>query len=118
MAIVNGISGSFIFTLLIVTVLAVIWAGCIFATRNNPSYSCLCALLICIPLLYRLGERIMFISQNGGMEGKDGYGSPLAFIIGMFMENAILVPYLILFVYGAIIWRKKYSVSRLTRVAN
>jgi len=60
----------------------------------------------------------MFISQNGGMEGKDGYGSPLAFIIGMFMENAILVPYLILFVYGAIIWRKKYSVSRLTRVAN
>ena len=91
----------------ILVVLAVIWLGCRFATKNNSLYACLCALVICFPLLYRLGERFFFIQLNGGMEGKDGFGSPLAFLIGMFFEGVLFVPFLILAIYGAILWRKK-----------
>ncbi len=33
--------------------------------------------------------RVQFIIENGGMEGPDGYGSPLAFLIGWIWEQAI-----------------------------
>ena len=37
---------------------------------------------------YQIIRRIIFVVQNGGMERADGYGSPLAFLLGLFFETA------------------------------
>ena len=44
------------------------------------------------PLLWRTGSRIMFVFENGGMERADGYGSPLAFLIGLVGEQLFFLP--------------------------
>lgn len=114
MLMVNVFTGSFIFASIIAIFLAITWLGCMFSTKNNPAYASLCAFAVCLPLFYRMGERVIFILENGGMEDKDGYGSPLAFIVGMFFEGIMLAPYLILAIMGAVLWRKMYTASRLT----
>jgi len=44
------------------------------------------------PLLWRTGSRIMFIIENGGMELRDGSGSPLAFLLGFVGELIFFIP--------------------------
>ena len=53
-----------------------------------------------LPLLYRTYKRVEFINENGGFERTDGYGSPLAFLIGMTFEQIFFIPLSILFVFG------------------
>ena len=36
-----------------------------------------------------LGLRVFFTIRNGGMEGPDGFGSPLAFLIGLAFEQML-----------------------------
>lgn len=46
-------------------------------------------------------RRIMFVIENQGMERADGFGSPLAFLIGLIFEQCFLfVPMTILFGLG------------------
>ncbi len=42
--------------------------------------------LLAVGLVF-LGLRVAFVVRNGGMEGPDGYGSPLAFLIGLAFEQ-------------------------------
>jgi hypothetical protein len=43
-------------------------------------------------LLWRTGNRILFVIENGGMERVDGFGSPLAFVIGVLGEQLFFIP--------------------------
>ena len=36
-----------------------------------------------------LGLRVFFTARNGGIEGPDGFGSPLAFLIGLAFEQML-----------------------------
>ena len=53
-----------------------------------------------LPLLYRTIQRILFVYENGGMERTDGYGSPMAFLLGLFFEQIFFIPLTVLFIYG------------------
>ena len=114
MLLVNIFTVNLVAVLILTLFLVVIWFGCISATRSNLAYSCLCAVVICLPLLYRFGERLVFIWANGGMDGEGDVDSPLAFVVGMFFENVILAPCVVLAIHGAFLWRKSIIVSRLT----
>lgn len=107
MLLVNMLMVNLFAVLTLILILILIWFGCISTTKNNPAHSCLCAIVICLLFLYRLGARLVFIQINGGMEGESGVGSPLAFIFGMFVESVIFVPFLVLAIYGAVLWLKK-----------
>jgi hypothetical protein len=43
------------------------------------------------PLLARTVQRVLFVIENGGMEQVDGYGSPLAFLIGLVGEQTFFM---------------------------
>ena len=44
--------------------------------------------------------RIDFVIENGGMERQDGYGSPLAFLLGLLSEQLFFIPLTITFYFG------------------
>ena len=52
--------------------------------------------LIALPWLAALAQtmrRITFVAREGGMEGADGAGSPMAFVLGMvFEQGLVLIP--------------------------
>ncbi len=48
--------------------------------------------LVWLLLLLQTIIRIEFVIENGGMERSDGYGSPLAFLIGLIGEQVFFVP--------------------------
>lgn len=54
------------------------------------------------PLLWRTGSRIMFVLENGGMERVDGFGSPLAFLIGLIGEQLFFMPLCFSILFGAL----------------
>lgn len=54
--------------------------------------SFLVAVVVWLPLLYQTIRRIKFVLANGGMERSDGQGSPLAFLFGLVMEQALFIP--------------------------
>ena len=56
--------------------------------------------ILWIPLLYRTINRILFIFENGGMERADGFGSPLAFLLGIIFEQIFFIPLTILWISG------------------
>jgi len=43
-------------------------------------------------LLWQTIRRVRFMLENGGMEPADGYGSPMAFLIGIVMEQWFFIP--------------------------
>jgi len=53
------------------------------------------------PLLWQTGQRVVFIIENGGMERADGYGSPLAFLIGLVGEQLFFLPLCFSMFFGA-----------------
>lgn len=56
--------------------------------------------LVWLPLLVQTCRRIMFVIQNGGMERADGYGSPLAFLIGVTFEQFFFLPLSLVIIIG------------------
>lgn len=54
------------------------------------------------PLLWRSVSRILFVLENGGMERADGYGSPLAFLIGLVGEQLFFLPLCFSIILGAL----------------
>ena len=80
-----------------------LWIGALKAGKDNIRdllISCSIPAVISLPIAYRLFERVYFISTNGGMERADGYGSPLAFLIGLSFELVLFIPMVCLFLVG------------------
>ena len=44
------------------------------------------------PLLAQTIRRILFVIENGGMDRADGYGSPMAFLLGLVGEQFFFIP--------------------------
>ena len=58
------------------------------------------------PILLRTVSRIIFIIENGGMERADGYGSPLAFLIGVIGEQLFFLPLCFSMLFGIMALKK------------
>ncbi len=54
------------------------------------------------PLLWRSVSRILFVLENGSMERADGYGSPLAFLIGLVGEQLFFLPLCFSILFGVL----------------
>ena len=59
--------------------------------------------LFWLPLFYRTYERVAFINKYGNFEGDDARGSPLAFVLGLYIEQFFFIPLTVLFILGLII---------------
>lgn len=80
-----------------------LWVGALRAGKDNSRdliISSSIPALLSLSIIYRLFQRARFISENGGMERADGYGSPLAFLINLVIESALLAPLICLFIVG------------------
>jgi len=51
-------------------------------------------------LFIRTVERINFVVENQGFERADGYGSPLAFSIGLIIEQFYFLPAFAVVIFG------------------
>jgi len=58
------------------------------------------AVVLWISLLYQTIKRIKFVLENGGMERVDGQGSPLAFLLGLTIEQFFFIPLSALVIVG------------------
>lgn len=67
---------------------------------QGVAVSSLVLAVLCVPLVYRLVRRAEFVSENGGMERADSYGSPLAFLVGLIFESALLAPLVCTLLFG------------------
>lgn len=56
--------------------------------------------LLWLMLAVRTGHRIKFIIKNDGMERADGYGSPMAFLIGIVEEQLFFMPLCFVVIIG------------------
>jgi glucan phosphoethanolaminetransferase (alkaline phosphatase superfamily) len=54
-----------------------------------------------------LSRRIIFMIQEGGMERRDGYGSPMAFLLGMISEGFLLALPAMAFTLLAVFYTEK-----------
>lgn len=68
--------------------------------------SYLLALAFWLPLLYQTLRRIQFVLENGGMERTDGQGSPMAFLLGLTMEQFFFIPLTVVVLVGVMQWRR------------
>jgi hypothetical protein len=55
------------------------------------------------PLLWQTTRRILFIFENGGLDSSDGYGSPLAFLVGMTGEQLLFLPLCLSMLFGTLV---------------
>ena len=93
--------------LIVVTAALLIWVLGYNYLKSQKNYAFLVSFfmvnLFWLPLLYRTYERVVFINENGGFERADGYGSPLAFLIGMTFEQIFFIPLTLLFISGVVV---------------
>jgi hypothetical protein len=82
----------------------VLWWGSYLYLRNEGKHAFWLSFtlvnLLWWPLLWRTISRILFVMENGGMERADGYGSPMAFLIGLIVEQWFFMPLTFVFLFG------------------
>jgi hypothetical protein len=65
-------------------------------------------LLIAVPWTAALAQtmrRIAFVAREGGLDGPEGYGSPMAFLLGVVLEQGfVFIP---LTIIAARLWRAR-----------
>ena len=59
------------------------------------------------PFLIQTVRRVLFVIENGGMERADGYGSPLAFLLGVLLEQFFFLPLSFSMIFGIAIIVKR-----------
>lgn len=73
-----------------------LWWGTYFCVQYDKRFSFwgsfLLVNLFWWPILGKTILRIIFVVENGGMERADGYGSPVAFLIGLVGEQLFFIP--------------------------
>jgi hypothetical protein len=68
--------------------------------KGAVTLSVMCTGFVCLFILARLYERGRFVIDHGGWERADGYGSPLAFLLGLITELFWLAFFLITTMWG------------------
>lgn len=63
-----------------------------------------CVIVLWLPLLYQTIKRINFVLENEGMERADGQGSPLAFLLGLAIEQFFFIPLTVVVIVGLMQW--------------
>ncbi|WNZ25370.1 hypothetical protein HJG54_22630 [Leptolyngbya sp. NK1-12] len=93
-------------------VLLVVW-GSYLGIKQNKKITFWLSLLpttaLWLLLLARTVQRIQFVVANGGMERADGYGSPLAFLVGLIGEQLFFLPSSLVVVIGWLIVYQSFS---------
>lgn len=93
--------------LLVWSGMMILWWSAYFYVRSDRRFSFwgsfLLVNLFWWPLLVQTIRRIAFVMENDGMEGADGHGSPLAFLIGIVFEQAFFLPLSVALVAGLIV---------------
>jgi len=56
--------------------------------------------LLWFVLFLRTIQRVLFVIEHQGFERADGYGSPLAFIIGFVLEQFFFLPAFVVVIFG------------------
>ena len=74
--------------------------------KNAFAISLVIPTIMWLPLLYQIIRRINFIIENGGMERADGYGSPLAFLIGFVAELYLFIPISVILLAAVVYYSK------------
>ena len=81
---------------LIPGIIAAIWWGAYFFLRSRKKYAFAISLVIVNllwwPLLVQTVRRMHFVIANGALEGADGYGSPMVFLVGLLFEQFFFIP--------------------------
>jgi hypothetical protein len=93
---VTGIFWGNFMPALIPGVISAIWWGAYFLLRTNKKYVFSVSLMIVNlfwwPLLVQTIRRMYFVIENDGLEGANGYGSPLAFLLSLTFEQFFFIP--------------------------
>jgi|GEM_PF-2600359 len=72
------------------------------AWGNFGSRACLLPILLL--LVVQTAGRIFFVIHNRSLEGPDGQGAPLVFLVVMFFEQLIFIPGLVFFIW---LWKNR-----------
>lgn len=75
--------------------------------KSSFAFSFTLVTLACCMLLTRLIMRRMFVIQNGSMEEADGYGSPMAFLLGLAFEMFFFLLFSVIAWQGLFVLLKK-----------
>lgn len=98
--IVGAVNGNFIQVMVFLGLIFCLAIFCyrLWKEKYLPKYVCgIGSALFGLIWFFQVFRRIEFILREGGMERADGYGSPLAFLVGMIFEGLILaIPAVIL----------------------
>lgn len=105
-----GVVGANFAQIMIVALLfVIIWSGAVLAGKKSRKCHLLSVFIgavISLPLLYRLGGRLLFVLEHGSMEGPNGYGSPMAFVLNALIEMLFFVPFFIILIFGIVLSAK------------
>ena len=74
--------------------------------RGVPGAAALAMGLVAVPwslVLVQTIRRVTFVAREGRLEGADGHGSPLAFLLGLATEQLLI--FLPLSILGVLLWR-------------
>ena len=73
-----------------------LWWGLYWALKREKKHAFVASFVVIVlfwlPLLYQTVRRLAFGIENDSLEGPDGEGSPLAFLLGLFMEQLFFIP--------------------------
>lgn len=87
----------------------------IYLTYDKPFSFWLSFILVNLlwwPLFFKLALRAVFVIMHLGMDGADGMGSPLAFLIHLVYELVLFVPLSFIFITGSWLIFKNRSAVR------
>lgn len=66
-----------------------------------------------IPLLHQTGRRVHFVLENENLEPRSGDGSPMAFLLGMAVEQVLFIPLSAVIFVGA--WHLLKAAARMSK---
>ncbi len=94
----------------------ILWWGQVVSLKRGSRSGFLLSFSIAVVmwtgLFFQTVRRILFMVEHGGMERSDGYGSPLAFLLGFVTEQLLFLPLTVVVIFGIQAGRHLRQVSQ------